>query len=123
MYKFLFILVSFIILDIIYLNFSKDYYQNELKIDYSQVKYIPAIVAWGCIAVAYYFTVQEPFDNKFLRGLVLATGMYGVYNFTNYSIFPNYSLDLTLRDTAWGTVLITSVTLLTMWAGFDKIIV
>ena len=118
MYKFLFILVSFIILDVIYLNFSKDYYQEQLKIDYDQVKYIPAVVAWACIAVAYYFTVQEPFDNKFLRGLVLAIGMYGVYNFTNYSIFPNYSLDLTLRDTAWGTVLISSVTLITMQMGF-----
>ena len=120
MYKFLFILVSFIILDVIYLNFSKDYYQDELKIDYSQVKYQPAFVAWACIAVAYYFTVQEPFENKFIRGLVLAIGMYGVYNFTNYSIYPNYSLDLTLRDTTWGTVLITTVTILTMMMGFDS---
>ena len=118
MYKFLFILLSFIILDAIYLNFSKDYYQDELKIDYNQVKYIPALVAWACIAVSYYYVVQEPFSNKYIQGLVLAIGMYGVYNFTNYSIYPNYSFDLTLRDTTWGIVLITSVTLLTSSINF-----
>ena len=32
MYKFLFILVTFIVLDAIYLNFSKDYYEKELQI-------------------------------------------------------------------------------------------
>ena len=113
MYKFLFILITFIVLDAVYLNFSKNYYEKELKIDYSKIKIIPAFIAWTCIGVAYYFTVQEPFENKYMRGLVLATGMYGVYNFTNYSIYPDYSYDITLRDTAWGFTLITLITLIT----------
>jgi uncharacterized membrane protein len=117
MYKFLFILVTFVVLDAIYLNFSKDYYEKELQIDYSNVKMVPALIAWASIGVAYYFIVQEPFENKYMRGLVLAIGMYGVYNFTNYSIYPDYSYDVTLRDTAWGLLLITLVTWITFESG------
>ena len=119
MYKFLFILVTFVVIDAIYLNFSKDYYQKELQIDYSNVRILPAIIAWSCIAVAYYYTVQEPFENKYIRGLILAVGMYGVYNFTNYSIYPNYSLNITIRDSIWGTSLITLITAF-IWLVFDS---
>jgi len=112
MYKLLFILVVFVVLDGIYLNFSKDYYEEQMNIKYSNVKMIPAVIAWACIAISYYYTVQEPFDNKYIRGLILAIGMYGVYNATNFAILPNYSQELAIRDTIWGTSLITTVTLI-----------
>ena len=112
MYKLFFILIVFVILDIVYLNVSKDYYEKEMNIKYSNVQVIPAIVAWACITFSYYYIVQEPFENKYLRGVVLAVGMYGVYNSTNLAIFPNYSQELAIRDTLWGTTLITAVTLI-----------
>ena len=112
MYKLFFILIVFVILDIIYLNISKDYYEKEMNIKYSNVQVIPAIVAWGCITLSYYYIVQEPFENKYLRGLILAVGMYGVYNSTNLAIFPNYSQELAIRDTLWGATLITVVTII-----------
>ena len=117
MYKLFFILGIFVILDVIYLNISKDYYEKEMGIKYSNVQLIPAIIAWACITISYYYIVQEPFENKYMRGLVLAIGMYGVYNFTNYSIYPDYSYDVTLRDTAWGLLLITLVTWITFESG------
>jgi nucleoside-diphosphate-sugar epimerase len=81
------------ILDKIYLNISKDYYEKEMDIKYSNVQVIPAMIAWSCITISYYFIVQEPFENKYLRGLILAIGMYGVYNSTNLAILPTYSKD------------------------------
>ena len=110
MYKVFLIFTLFVILDIFYLNFFKSFYENRMDIEYSNVKVIPAILAWVCIVIAYYYSVQEPFDNKYLRGLVLALGMYGVYNTTNLAIFDNYSYDLAVQDTLWGTTLITTVT-------------
>jgi uncharacterized membrane protein len=119
MYKGVLIFIIFIVIDLIYINFSKSFYEYHMNIQYSNVKVIPAILAWICIAISYYYSVQEPFENKYLRGLILAIGMYGVYNFTNYSIYPNYSLNVTIRDSIWGTSLITLITVVT-WLAFDS---
>lgn len=115
MYKFFLIFTSLIILDLIYVNFSQSYYESEMKIKYSNVKMIPAVLAWMCVGISYYFIVQEPFEDKYLRGLILAVGMYGVYNMTNLAILPNYSNELAIRDTIWGTSLIMMVTFISQF--------
>ena len=81
-----------------------------MNIKYSNVKVIPAILAWICVVTAYYYSVQEPFDNKYFRGIILAVGMYGVYNLTNLAILENYSYELAVRDSIWGVSLISTVT-------------
>jgi len=81
-----------------------------MNIQYSNVKVIPALLAWICIVIAYYYSVQEPFDNKYFRGIILALGMYGVYNLTNLAVLDHYSYELAVRDSIWGTSLITTVT-------------
>jgi len=86
-----------------------------MKIKYSNVKMIPAVLAWICIGISYHYSVQEPFEDKYIRGLILALGMYGVYNTTNLAILPNYSNELALRDTIWGTSLITIVTFISQY--------
>ena len=110
MYKFFLIFIILVVLDFVYINFSRDFYEKNMNIQYSNVKLIPALLAWICIGVAYYYSVHEPFENKYLRGLILAIGMYGVYNMTNLAIFPDYTYELAVRDTIWGTSLITLVT-------------
>jgi uncharacterized membrane protein len=84
-----------------------------MVIEYSNVKIIPAILAWVCIVISYYYTVQEPLENKYLRGGILSVGMYGVYNMTNLAIYKNYSNELALQDSIWGLSLISMVTFIT----------
>jgi len=84
-----------------------------MDIEYTNVKVIPAILAWVCIVIGYYFIVEEPLDNKYIRGIILGVGMYGVYNMTNLAIYNKYSYDLAFQDTFWGISLISLVTLLT----------
>lgn len=115
MYKFFLIFIILLVLDLIYINFSQSYYESEMEIKYSNVKRIPAMLAWLCVGVSYYYIVHEPFQNKYLRGLILAIGMYGVYNTTNLAIFPNYSNGLAIRDTIWGTSLIMMVTFISQF--------
>jgi uncharacterized membrane protein len=115
MYKFFLIFIILIVLDLIYINFSQSYYESEMNIKYSNVKMIPATLAWVCISISYYYIVQEPFEDKYLRGLMLALGMYGVYNTTNLAILPNYSNQLAIRDTIWGTSLIMMVTFISQF--------
>jgi uncharacterized membrane protein len=110
MYKVFLIFILFVILDLFYLNFYKTFYEKHLNIQYSNIKIIPAILAWLFIVIAYYFSVQEPFENKYLRGLILAIGMYGVYNMTNLAILTSYSYELAIQDCIWGASLITIVT-------------
>jgi uncharacterized membrane protein len=81
-----------------------------MNIKYSNTKVIPAILAWIFIGISYYYSVQEPFEDKYLRGLVLALGMYGVYNMTNLAVLKDYSTELSVRDTIWGTSLIAITT-------------
>jgi len=115
MYKFFLIFIILVILDFIYINFSKDYYEHEMNIEYKNVKMIPAIFAWLFIGISYYYSVQEPFENKYLRGLILAIGMYGVYNMTNLAVLSDYSYELAIRDMTWGTSLITLITFISFY--------
>ena len=110
MYKLFFIFILFIVLDLFYLNFYKNFYEKHMNIQYSDIKIIPAILAWMSIVIAYYYSVQEPFENKYLRGIILAVGMYGVYNMTNLAVFNYYSYQLALQDSLWGLSLISIVT-------------
>jgi uncharacterized membrane protein len=48
-----------------------------------------------------------------LWGALLGLVVYGVYDFTNYSILANWPLKITLIDWAWGTFLTGSVSVLT----------
>lgn len=112
MYKVFLIFIIFIALDLFYLNFYKNFYEETMHIKYSNIKLLPALLSWTCVVSSYYYSVQEPFDNKYLRGIVLAVGMYGVYNMTNLAILDHYSYELAIQDTIWGTTLITTVTLL-----------
>lgn len=99
----------FLIADVIYLNFSKNEYQNGMGISYNNIKLIPALVSYVCLLVSYYYIVEEPVFNKYLRAGVFGLGVYGVYNATNLAVFPNYTQEIAIRDTIWGIVLCVGV--------------
>jgi uncharacterized membrane protein len=99
----------FLIADVIYLNFSKNEYQSGMGISYNNIKVIPALVSYVCLLVSYYYTVEEPVFNKYLRAGIFAVGVYGVYNATNLAVFPNYTQDIAIRDTIWGILLYVGV--------------
>jgi uncharacterized membrane protein len=59
------------------------------------------------IIAVYFFAVKEgtSFSNAVLRGAALGFAMYGLYDLTNYATLTNYTLQMTLTDMTWGTVL------------------
>jgi uncharacterized membrane protein len=81
-----------------------------MKIKYSDVKIIPGFFAWFFMALSYYYIVEDPIYNKYLRAIFFAIGLYGLYNFTNLAVLRDYSYQLAIRDTLWGITLITTVT-------------
>ena len=70
-----------------------------------------ALVYVLIIATLYVFAVLESNSLKdaALRGAALGFAMYGLYDLTNYATLTNYTLQMTLKDMAWGTVLCSAV--------------
>lgn len=76
------------------------------------VRWIPAILVYILLIVAvYFFAVVEgkSISNAAIRGAVLGLAMYGLYDLTNYATLRNYTLEMTVKDMMWGTVLCSLV--------------
>jgi len=59
----------------------------------------PAIVVY--IALAYLLLQQTSVKGAFING----AAVYAVYDFTNLSLFKNYTLQFAITDTIWGGTL------------------
>jgi uncharacterized membrane protein len=107
MLQYLLSAIVLVILDGIYLNLTKDYFNKQVKsIQGSNIKlnFIAAGITYIFIIYGLnYFIIQKnrPVKDAALLGLVI----YAVYEFTNLSIFTNWSVFTTILDTTWGAIL------------------
>ena len=107
MLQYLLSAIVFVILDGFYLNLTKDYFNRQVKsIQGSDIKANFIAIGITYIFLIYglnYFIIQKnrPVKDAALLGLVI----YAVYEFTNLSIFTNWSVLSTIIDTTWGAVL------------------
>lgn len=114
-------LLSFIILDSIFLKLSKNHWNNQIKAIQKtnlNVTISSAVLAYIVMYIAWYNFIYLPnrytkkinlkiiFD-AFLLGFVI----YGVYEFTNKAIINNWTWLSVLIDTTWGSILYMLVTL------------
>lgn len=53
--------------------------------------------------------------STFLYGALFGLVLYGVYDFTNYAIFPDYSLKILVIDILWGSLLCGLITVLAVY--------
>jgi hypothetical protein len=114
MLKYLLAAILFVVLDGFYLNFVKDYFNSQVK----KIQGTPIKINLIYTAITYvflifglnYFIIQKhrPVKDAALLGLVI----YGVYEFTNISLFSNWSLLTVIMDTTWGTILYSLTTFL-----------
>ena len=119
MLQYLLSAIIFVILDGFYLNFIKGYCYNQI----SKVQGSPATLRWIPTAITYVFlifileyfiiTKKENYKTAFLLGFCI----YAVYEFTNYSIFKNWTLMTVFMDTTWGGILFGLTTYLTSKIG------
>ena len=107
MLKYFLAAIIFVILDVIYLNLVKGYFNQQiqkiqgspiqLNIIYTGITYI--FLIFGLI----YFIIEKHKSVK--DAAVLGFVIYGVYEFTSISLFKNWSLLTVIMDTTWGTIL------------------
>jgi uncharacterized membrane protein len=114
--------IVFTIFDVIGISLTTKDLWNQLVFNVSgkplNVKYFPAFLAYILLGVGLYligFIHINP-KNKIIDslyyGFLFGLIVYGVFDFTNMAIFPNYDWKLGLFDIFWGIFVSTSVLLI-----------
>ena len=104
--------IVFIVIDSVYLNFIKDYFNNQIKL----IQGSPIKINSYAIIICYiilifginYFIIipNRSILDAFLLGLII----YGVYETTNMALFSKWSWTTVLIDTLWGGILFALTT-------------
>jgi uncharacterized membrane protein len=99
--------------DSIYLTLNKDFYTPILEPG-QNLNLVYGILAWLTIVISIQLIVLSRPDinasNVFINGLILGGAMYGLYNFTNASTYPNkWTNTIIIGDTTWGMLLTGSM--------------
>jgi len=114
MFNILFLIsaILFVVIDFIYLNLIKKYFENQVKKvqgSQLQVNFLGAILCYIFLIFGLnYFIIKSkrsPYD-AFLLGILI----YGVFETTNYALFKNWSFLTVILDTLWGGTLFAVVT-------------
>jgi len=63
---------------------------------------------------------SELLKTSFKYGGLMGIMVYSIYNFTNYAVFRNWSLDTSLVDIFWGGFLMSVVTYVTYAISYEE---
>ncbi len=130
------VITCFLAIDIAWITLNKNeygYMVERVQKDVFVINKYAGVIAYLLMIIAYIFLIIPLLETKreslneasFIRLIVLAIryggiyGLtaYGIFNFTNMSLFKHYPLSTGIKDTIWGTFvysLISFVTLLLM---------
>jgi uncharacterized membrane protein len=114
-------LVLYVIIDIIYVTVSAPFYSKTvMNIQGSPIKlkpssYVALVLAYVILGFGWLVIVANTITDKTALSDVLfiafmfAISVYGVFNTTLYVLFDNWDIVTALRDTLWGIVCITTI--------------
>lgn len=114
MFNFLFLLSAIILLviDFVYLNVMKGYFNNQIKMVQGtpiKINYLGAAICYIFLIIGINYFIIKPrrsVSDAFLLGIII----YGVYETTNYALFKNWSILTVIIDTLWGGLLFAATT-------------
>ena len=112
MLKYFLAAIIFVVLDGIYLNLVKGYFNQQIqKIQGSPIKINIIYVGITYIFLIFgliYFIIEKHRSVK--DAALLGFVIYGVFEFTSISLLKNWSLLTVIMDTTWGTILFALTT-------------
>ena len=114
MFNFLFLVsaILLIVIDFVYLNVMKSYFDNQIKmVQGTQIKinYLGAALCYVFIIIGINYFIIKPrrsISDAFLLGIII----YGVYETTNYALLKDWSIWSVIIDTLWGGLLFAATT-------------
>ena len=75
-----------------------------------EIRWIAAIFVYVILITSLYLgavSMATSVENAAFRGAVVGFLMYAFYDLTNYATLTQYTLEMVLTDTLWGTALCT----------------
>ena len=107
-------LLVIILIDVTYLKINKEIYDPILDKS-TDMNIIYGILTWLTIVISIQLLLLSrndiTFENSFINGALLGLAIYGVYNFTNASLYPKiWSNKIIFTDILWGVILTGSMT-------------
>jgi len=121
--KYIFV-VLYVIIDIVYITVSAPFYSKTVQniqgtpIKLKPSSYVALILAYLILGFGWLFIVANSIDAKtklksvVFIAIIFALSVYGVFNTTLYVLFENWDIVTALRDTLWGVVCITTISVL-----------
>jgi len=114
MFNFLFLVsaIIFVVIDFIYLNVMKGYFDNQIKkIQGSTIKmnYLGVALCYIFLIIGINYFIIKPrrsVSDAFLLGIII----YGVYETTNLALLKDWSILTVIIDTLWGGLLFAATT-------------
>lgn len=112
MIQYLLTAVIFVILDGIYLNLIKGYFNKQVKAIQGsdiQINFIATAITYIFLIFGInYFIIQK--HKSIQDAAILGLIIYGVYELTNLALFKNWSVLTVIIDTTWGATLFALTT-------------
>jgi len=110
-----FALVTYLVLDLIYISLISNYFQNQI-IDVQRVKLTPnyyaANACYVFIMFAFYYFILRPQKSPF-DAAILGLAIYGVFELTNFALFKKWRIETVIIDTLWGGLALSLATFIT----------
>ena len=97
-----------------YANVTKLVQKSDMKVNitYALIAYILVFTSIFFLAIPFssnYINKKDKKMNYILKSLyysgLVGFFIYGIYNFTSISIYGNYTINIAIKDTLWGTFL------------------
>lgn len=108
---FLQVLITYILLDSVYLYLMKDRYnqlvsniQNEkMEVDLKYAMIVYLVITFSLITFVFPL-INNNSNNGFYYGFLFGFVIYACFDFTNMTIFKKWSLEMSVYDSIWGSI-------------------
>ena len=103
-----------ILLDLVYFSLTYEIvYRRAIEATYGPhpFRWIPALLAWVCVAVGVWCVRDQPPAFR----AVIGGSVFGVYNMTTASLSPHWPMATSLIDSCWGAIVFASAPVLTQF--------
>lgn len=118
--------IILIVMDLLWIHGNKDMYATLVKlVQKNAFKAKPqfAVVTYAFLILGLMLCLPKNADtiktfysaNSLLYPFFFGCVVYGVYSFTNMTIFENYSLEIAVKDTLWGGIIFFIAVIFALW--------
>jgi uncharacterized membrane protein len=113
--------LTILALDAAWLTFRAGYHTGLFKSVQGSplvIRIVPAALVYVLIPLAIVYLVLDhvkTIQEAGIKGAALGAAMYGLYDLTNYATLTKWTLEMTITDILWGTIVCGAGSMAGMW--------